>query len=120
MEKELPGTDYDFASDSCTVLCWNRYRGFTDKRLPKRLPRSTAGRQYRRHQFLWVADVIESIFPHRWTNGIYFAAPVWFGGAEFGAVTVMLLTGILWVGAEIRWQIRDRGIRIQLSIKREK
>lgn len=70
--------------------------------------------------FLWVADVIESIFPHRWTNGIYFAAPVWFGGAEFGAVTIILLTGIVWVGTEIRWQVRDRGIRVQLSIEREK
>ncbi|MFC4544412.1 aryl-sulfate sulfotransferase [Halosolutus amylolyticus] len=68
----------------------------------------------------YVGDLIESILPHRVYNGLLFVSPVWMGQTEFAAVAIALLTGLAWVGLEIRWRVRDAGIRFRLPVYRRK
>ncbi|ELZ05545.1 aryl-sulfate sulfotransferase [Natrialba asiatica] len=60
-----------------------------------------------------IGDFIESTLPHRIYNGLLFASPIWMGSSEFAAVGIALLTGIVWIGLEIRWQLHDAGIRFR-------
>ncbi|WP_222918912.1 aryl-sulfate sulfotransferase [Natrinema sp. SYSU A 869] len=69
--------------------------------------------------FGFLGDLIESILPHRIYNGLLFATPVWIGPSEFAAIAIALLTGLLWVGLEVRWQLRDAGVRFRLPVYRE-
>jgi hypothetical protein len=69
--------------------------------------------------YIVIANFLEELLPHRWVNGIYFAAPIWFGGAQFGAAFVLLVTGLVWIVLESRWQLRDRGIRFRLPVYRQ-
>ena len=62
---------------------------------------------------------LEDLLPHRIVNGIYFAMPVWFGAPQFAAAGVGLLVGLGWVGTEVRWQLRDAGVRFRLPVYRE-
>ncbi|ELY63936.1 aryl-sulfate sulfotransferase [Natrinema versiforme] len=67
----------------------------------------------------FLGNLLESILPHRIYNGLLFATPVWMGASEFAAVGVALLTGLLWAGLEIRWQLRDAGVRFRLPVSRQ-
>jgi hypothetical protein len=62
---------------------------------------------------------LEDLLPHRIVNGIYFAMPVWFGAPQFAAAGFGLLAGLGWFGAELRWQLRDRGVRFRLPVYRK-
>ncbi|SEV88541.1 aryl-sulfate sulfotransferase [Natrinema salifodinae] len=64
----------------------------------------------------YLGDLIESLLPHRIYNGLLFATPVWMGQSEFAAVGVALLTGLAWLGLEIRWRLRDAGVRFRLPV----
>ncbi|WP_312854308.1 aryl-sulfate sulfotransferase [Natronococcus sp. JC468] len=59
---------------------------------------------------------IENVLPHRIYNGLLFASPIWMGSAEFAAVGVALLTGLTWVGLEIRWRLHDAGVRFRSPV----
>ncbi|ELY64208.1 aryl-sulfate sulfotransferase [Natronococcus jeotgali] len=61
---------------------------------------------------------IENALPHRIYNGLLFASPIWMGSAEFAAVGVALLTGLTWVGLEIRWRLHDAGVRFRSPVHR--
>ncbi|ELY83945.1 aryl-sulfate sulfotransferase [Natrinema gari] len=66
-----------------------------------------------------LGEHIRSILPHRIYNALLFATPVWMGPSEFAAVAIGLLTGLLWAGLEVRWQLRDAGIGFRLPVYRE-
>ncbi|WP_076608113.1 aryl-sulfate sulfotransferase [Natronorubrum thiooxidans] len=63
-------------------------------------------------------DLLEELLPHRVYNGLLYATPIWMGSAEFAAIAIGLLTGLIWAGAELRWQLRDAGIRFRLPVYR--
>jgi hypothetical protein len=63
-------------------------------------------------------DLSRTVLPHWVINGILFVAPPWMGGAEFAAVAVGLLTGVGWVGTEIRWKFRDFGVTFRSPVYR--
>lgn len=67
----------------------------------------------------FLGGLLESILPHRIYNGLLFASPVWMGSSEFAAVGIALLTGLLWAGLEVRWQLRDAGVRFRLPVSRQ-
>jgi hypothetical protein len=67
----------------------------------------------------FLGDLVESLLPHRIYNALLFVSPVWMGSAEFAAIGVALLSGLAWIGLEIRWQLRDAGIRFRLPVSRE-
>ncbi|QCS42624.1 aryl-sulfate sulfotransferase [Natrinema versiforme] len=67
----------------------------------------------------FLGGLLESILPHRIYNGLLFASPVWMGASEFAAVGIALLTGLVWAGLEIRWQLRDAGVRFRLPVYRQ-
>jgi hypothetical protein len=66
-----------------------------------------------------VGDFFEGVLPHRIVNAVYFVMPVWFGAPQFAASGLGLFAGLGWLGAELRWQLRDRGIRFRLPVYRE-
>jgi len=80
---------------------------------------SGIGRGGSGNPFTWASDLVESMLPHRWVNAVYFVAPVWFGGAQFGAAAILLLTVLVWLVLETRWQLRDRGVRFRLPVYRD-
>ena len=67
----------------------------------------------------FLGGLIETILPHRIYNALLFVSPVWIGQSEFAAIGVALLTGLLWAGLEIRWQLSDAGISFRLPISRQ-
>ncbi|WP_265112536.1 aryl-sulfate sulfotransferase [Halosolutus halophilus] len=67
----------------------------------------------------YLGDHIESILPHRYYNALLFVSPVWMGQSEFAAIGIALLTGLTWAALEVRWQLRDAGIRFRLPVYRE-
>ncbi|MFC6718492.1 aryl-sulfate sulfotransferase [Natrialbaceae archaeon GCM10025810] len=67
----------------------------------------------------YLGGLVESILPDRIYNGLLFATPVWMGSSEFAAIGVALLTGLAWVGTEVRWQLRDAGVRFRLPFYRK-
>ncbi len=68
----------------------------------------------------YLGEQLESILPHRIYNALLFATPIWMGKTEFAAIGVALLTGLTWTGLEIRWQLRDAGVRFRLPVYRDK
>ncbi|WP_049920894.1 arylsulfotransferase family protein [Halopiger djelfimassiliensis] len=64
------------------------------------------------------SDVVEAVVPNRIHNGILFATPVWMGRLEFAVAGVALLTGLVWVGLEIKWHLGDAGIGFRLPVYR--
>nr|WP_277410200.1 aryl-sulfate sulfotransferase [Natrinema longum] len=66
----------------------------------------------------FLGDLIESVLPHRIYNGLLFATPVWMGQSEFAAIGIALVSGLTWLTMEIRWQLRDAGIRFRLPVYR--
>ncbi|RZV10687.1 arylsulfotransferase ASST [Natrinema hispanicum] len=69
--------------------------------------------------FEFLGDFVETILPHRIYNALLFVSPVWMGASEFAAIGVALLTGLSWAGLEIRWQLRDAGVRFRLPVYRQ-
>ncbi|WP_122088168.1 arylsulfotransferase family protein [Halalkalicoccus subterraneus] len=67
-----------------------------------------------------IGAVIESLLPHRITNGILFVSPVWMGTAHFAAIGVGLLTLLVWIGSELGWQLSDRGIGMRSPFYRNR
>ncbi|MFC4246046.1 aryl-sulfate sulfotransferase [Natribaculum luteum] len=67
----------------------------------------------------FLGEQLESFLPHRIYNALLFATPIWMGKTEFAAIGVALLTGLTWTGLEIRWQLRDAGVRFRLPVYRE-
>lgn len=67
-----------------------------------------------------LSDIVDSIVPHRVSNGILFVSPVWMGRSEFAAAAVGLLAGFAWVGLEIRWRLHDGRIGFRLPIYRQR
>ncbi|MFC4438629.1 MULTISPECIES: aryl-sulfate sulfotransferase [Natrialbaceae] len=65
-----------------------------------------------------LGDLLEEHLPHRIYNGLLFISPIWVGSTELAAIGVALLSGLTWVGLEIRWQLRDAGIRFRLPFYR--
>ncbi|WP_226006669.1 aryl-sulfate sulfotransferase [Natrinema salinisoli] len=65
-----------------------------------------------------VTNLIETLLPHRIYNALFFVAPVWMGATEFVAIGVALLTGVIWAGLELRWRLRDAGVRFRLPVYR--
>ena len=63
-----------------------------------------------------LANVLQSIVPHRIYNGILFVSPPWMGRLEFAAAGVGIMTGLAWVGLEIRWRLRNAGIGFRLPV----
>lgn len=63
-------------------------------------------------------DIVRELLPHRVYNGLLFATPIWVGSMEFIAIGVGLLIGMTWLGMEIRWRLRDAGIRFRYPITR--
>jgi hypothetical protein len=63
-----------------------------------------------------LANVVQSIVPHRIYNahriynGILFVSPPWMGRREFAVAGVAVVTGLSWLGLEIRWRLHDAGI----------
>ncbi len=41
------------------------------------------------------------------------------GPSEFAVGAIGILTGLLWAGLEVRWQLRDAGIGFRLPVYRE-
>ncbi|PGF16910.1 arylsulfotransferase (asst) [Natrinema sp. CBA1119] len=70
--------------------------------------------------FAFLGGVVESILPHRVYNALIFVAPVWVGETAAAAIAVGLLSGLTWAGLEIRWKLRDAGIRFRLPVSRER
>ena len=70
--------------------------------------------------FAFLGGIVESILPHRVYNALIFVAPVWVGETTAAAIAVGLLSGLTWVGLEIRWTLRDAGIRFRLPVSRER
>ena len=70
--------------------------------------------------FAFLGGIVESILPHRVYNALIFVAPVWVGETTAAAIVVGLLSGLTWVGLEIRWTLRDAGIRFRLPVSRER
>ncbi|WP_436902193.1 aryl-sulfate sulfotransferase [Halovenus halobia] len=66
-----------------------------------------------------IGHFLEGLLPHRIVNGIYFVMPVWFGAPQFAAAGLGLFAGLGWLGAELRWQLRDAGVRFRLPVYRE-
>ncbi|PCR92638.1 aryl-sulfate sulfotransferase [Natrinema ejinorense] len=66
----------------------------------------------------FLGDLIESVLPHRIYNGLLFATPVWMGQSEFAAIGIALVSGLTWLTMEIRWQLRDAGVRFRLPVYR--
>ncbi|SFS88643.1 aryl-sulfate sulfotransferase [Halostagnicola kamekurae] len=66
----------------------------------------------------YLGNVLESVLPHRIYNGMLYASPIWMGSTEFAAIGLGLLTGMIWVGTEIRWQLRDAGVRFRVPVYR--
>ncbi|MFW6385299.1 MAG: aryl-sulfate sulfotransferase [Halodesulfurarchaeum sp.] len=69
--------------------------------------------------FAALVDVVRSIVPHRVSNAILFVSPVWMGGPEFTALGIGLLAGLVWVGLETGWRLRDAGVRFRSPVYRE-
>lgn len=63
-----------------------------------------------------LANVLRSIVPHRISNGILYVSPPWMGRLEFIAAGVGIVTGLSWIGLEIRWRLRDAGIGFRLPV----
>lgn len=63
-----------------------------------------------------LANVVESIVPHRIYNGILFVSPPWVSRREFAAAGVSIVTGLSWFGLEIRWRLHDAGIGFRLPV----
>lgn len=68
--------------------------------------------------FQWGDDLLQWLLPHRIYNGLLFATPVWMAGSEFTVVAIALLSGLSWIGLEIRWRLRDVGVRFRSPIYR--
>jgi hypothetical protein len=66
-----------------------------------------------------IGDLLKDLLPHRIANGIYFVMPVWFGAAQFAAAGVGLFVAVGWLGTELRWRLRDAGVRFRLPVYRE-
>jgi hypothetical protein len=63
-------------------------------------------------------DLIRSVLPHWVVNGILFVAPPWMGTPEFAASGVALVVGVGWIGTEIRWKLRDFGVKFRSPVYR--
>ncbi|AHG01487.1 hypothetical protein HALLA_03600 (plasmid) [Halostagnicola larsenii XH-48] len=66
----------------------------------------------------YLGNVLENVLPHRIYNGMLYATPIWMGSTEFAAIGLGLLTGLAWAGMEIRWQLRDVGVRFRVPVYR--
>ncbi|RRJ33755.1 arylsulfotransferase family protein [Halocatena pleomorpha] len=66
-----------------------------------------------------IADGVQSVVPHRITNGILFVSPVWMGTQEFAVVAFGLLVGLTWITLEIKWQLHDRRIGFRFPLYRD-
>jgi hypothetical protein len=69
--------------------------------------------------FAAVGSYLRSLVPHRIANAASFAAPVWFGDPQFAAAGLGGLSALGWLGAELRWRLRDAGVRFRLPVYRE-
>lgn len=65
-----------------------------------------------------LGNILEDVLPHRIYNGMLYASPVWMGSTEFAAIGLGLLSGLVWTGTEIRWKIRDAGVRFRVPVYR--
>lgn len=65
-----------------------------------------------------IGAFVVSFIPFRVYNAILFISPVWMGNPEFAAVGVIILTGLVWLGLELGWRLRDAGIRAQPPVYR--
>ncbi|MFC3958836.1 aryl-sulfate sulfotransferase [Halovivax cerinus] len=63
-------------------------------------------------------DLVEWVLPHRIYNALLFATPVWMDGTEFAVVALAILVGLAWLGAEVRWRLRDAGVRFRAPVYR--
>ena len=66
-----------------------------------------------------IGHFLEGLLPHRVVNGIYFVMPVWFEAPQFAASGLGLFAGLGWLGAELRWKLRDAGVRFRLPVYQE-
>jgi hypothetical protein len=61
---------------------------------------------------------VEEVVPHRVYNAIVFVSPAWMSQPHFAAAGVALLTGLLWIGAELKWRLRAVGVGFRPPVYR--
>ncbi|WP_135306164.1 arylsulfotransferase family protein [Haloarcula amylovorans] len=54
----------------------------------------------------WIA--IKGLIPGKYLNGLMYITPVWMGVPEVFAIALVIVTGLLWGGLELRWGLRRR------------
>lgn len=56
-------------------------------------------------------DIFIDIIPARFGNAIFYVAPVWVGRQEFFLGVVSVVTGLTWIGFELKWYLPSFAVR---------
>lgn len=66
-----------------------------------------------------LGDLVVALLPSRLVNATIFVAPVWMGRLQFLAATIGLVSGLTWLGLEVRWRLPAIGIGVRSPVYRK-
>ena len=66
----------------------------------------------------WVR--VKSLVPGQFVNGVLYTVPTWMGGREVAALLALVVTSLVWAGAEWRWSGLDVELRLPFVVRRRR
>ncbi|MFC6717655.1 arylsulfotransferase family protein [Natrialbaceae archaeon GCM10025810] len=67
-----------------------------------------------------LVERVESALPQHLEAALLAATPSWIGATEAAALAAGLLSGLLWIGLEVAWRLRDAGVTVRSPVARER